>query len=139
MRILIIDGQGGGLGKALTEQIRAVWGDAQVTAVGTNALATAAMLKAGAHIGATGENAVVYNAARADVILGALGIGFANAMHGEITPAMAAAIGSSEAHKILLPVSKCNVSIVGVAEKSMAQYAQEAVALAKTLDVPPRA
>jgi len=125
MRIVIIDGQGGGLGRALVERVVKELPAAELIAVGANALATAAMLKAGAPVGATGENAVVYNCAEADVIVGALGIGFANSMHGEISPAMARAVSESRAVKLLIPISKCSVSVVGVAEQTMAGYIAE--------------
>ena len=127
MKIMIFDGQGGGLGRALVERIKSELPAADMIAVGTNALATAAMHKAGAAVCATGENAVIYNCSQADVIVGALGIGFANAMHGEISPAMARAVSESHAVKLLIPVSKCAVSVMGVAEKGMAAYITEAM------------
>ncbi len=133
MRIVVIDGQGGGLGRAVVEQVRAALPDAELIAVGTNALATQAMLKAGAQAGATGENAVIYNCARADVIVGALGIGFANAMHGEISPAMARAVSESDAHKLLIPISKCSVRVLGVTERTLAQYVAEAAEALRAL------
>ena len=133
MRILVIDGQGGGLGRTLIEQARQALPEAEILAAGANALATQAMLRAGADAGATGENAVVYNAARADVILGALGIAFANAMHGEISPAMARAVSESEALKILIPVSRCNVLIAGVADQPMAQQVAVAIDMLRNM------
>jgi len=102
LNILVIDGMGGGIGKSIIEHIKSEIPNAIVTAVGTNSIATSAMLKAGANNGATGENAVIFNCAKADFIIGVTGIIFANAMHGEISPAMAAAVSSSSAHKILL-------------------------------------
>lgn len=134
MRIVVIDGQGGGLGRAVVEQVHAALPEAELVAVGTNALATQAMLKAGAQAGATGENAVVYNCAHADVIVGALGIGFANAMHGEISPAMARAVSESAAFKLLIPLSKCSVRVLGTAERTMAQYVAEAVETLRALE-----
>ncbi len=127
MRIVVIDGQGGGLGRALTEQLRARLPGAEVLAVGTNSAATANMLKGGAHIGATGESAVCYNAARADVIVGALGVVLAHAMHGEISPVMAQAVCAATAPKVLVPISKCHVRVAGVADKPMAAYVTVAV------------
>ena len=127
-RIVVIDGQGGGLGRSVTEQVKKEWPDAEITAVGTNSAATAAMLKAGADIGATGENAVVYNSRSADLILGPLGICLSGAMHGEISPAMAASVCESPALKLLVPVSKCNARIIGVGEKNMTQHVAEIIA-----------
>ena len=113
MRLLVIDGQGGGVGSRLVASLREKeLPNVEVICVGTNVLATNAMLKAGADAGATGENAVVYNAARADVILGPIGLLLANAMLGEITPQMARAISESSAQKLLIPVSKCAVSVM---------------------------
>jgi len=117
MNILVIDGMGGGIGKAVIESIRKEFAGAEVTAVGTNSIATSAMLKSGANYGATGENAVVYNCAKADYIIGVIGIVFANSMYGEISPKMAEAVSASPAHKILIPIDKCNVTVAGVAEK----------------------
>ena len=127
MKILIIDGMGGGLGKSIIENIKEKLADAEITAVGTNSIATSAMLKAGANNGATGENAVIYNCTKADFIIGAIGIIFANSMHGEISPKMAEAVSSSHAHKILLPTDKCNVTVLGVANKPIQSHLCEIV------------
>lgn len=128
MEILVIDGQGGKMGSALVEQILAAGiKNADVIAVGTNSTATAAMVKAGAHAGATGENPVVVNSRTADVIVGPLGIIAADSLLGEVTPAMAVAVGQSGAHKVLLPVNRCNHIIVGVQALPMAQLVQQAV------------
>jgi len=124
MNILVIDGMGGGIGKAVIEQIKADFPNAEITAVGTNSLATAAMLKAGASHGATGENAVLYNCTKTECIIGAIGIVIANAMHGEISPQIALAISSSDAHKILIPMDKC-VTVLGVTEKPVGAYISE--------------
>lgn len=127
MRILVIDGQGGGVGGRLVAALRAKeLPGAEVICVGANVLATNAMLKAGAGAGATGENAVVYNAARADIILGPIGLLLANAMLGEITPAMAGAVSGSTARKILIPTSKCAVSVMGVENRPLAAYIEQA-------------
>lgn len=126
MRVLIVDGQGGGMGKALVEQLKQLCPTQPLLAVGTNALATAAMLRAGADQGATGENAVVVNAARADLILGPMGIVLCDALMGEITERMACAIGRGPAHKVLIPVSRCQVTVAGCERLP----ATEAVALA---------
>jgi hypothetical protein len=125
MNILIIDGMGGGIGKAIIEHIKSKLDGVEITAVGTNSIATSAMLKAGADYGATGENAVVFNSAKADFIIGVTGIVFANAMHGEISPKMAEAVSSSPAHKILLPVDKCNVTVVGVPDRPIQSHISE--------------
>lgn len=133
MKILIIDGQGGGIGSGLVEQLRGLQEkDLEIWAVGANVMATTAMLRAGADAGATGENAVLYNSSRADVILGPVGIVMANAMMGEISPAMAAAVSGSEARKILIPISKC-VQVMGVEQKPMQAYLAEAAAEVKRL------
>jgi len=132
MNILIIDGMGGGIGKSIIEHIKSEFPDAVLTAVGTNSIATSAMLKAGVDYGATGENAVVFNCTKADIIIGVTGIVFANAMHGEISPKMAEAVSSSPAHKILLPVDKCNVTIVGIDNKPIQAYINEITAILKT-------
>ncbi len=133
MKILIIDGQGGGIGSGLVEQLRGLQEkDLEIWAVGANVMATTAMLRAGADTGATGENAVLYNSSRADVILGPVGIVMANAMMGEISSAMAAAVSGSEARKILIPISKC-VQVVGVEQKPMQAYLAEAAAEVKRL------
>lgn len=130
MNILVIDGQGGGIGRALVEKLKSAMPAAHITAVGTNAMATAAMLKAGADAGATGENAVVVGCRQADAIVGALGIVLANAMLGEITPVMAQAVGSSAAYRVLIPVQRCGTLIAGVPNAlnaSMARLIDEAV------------
>ena len=127
MRILLIDGQGGQLGAQLVRSIAAKFPEAELTAVGTNATATAAMLKAGAKRAATGENPVVLACRRADVIVGPIGIVIADSLLGEVTPKMAAAVGASPVRKILLPVNKCNNIIVGTSDKSTSELIAEAV------------
>lgn len=127
VRVLIIDGQGGRMGAQLVEGLKNAVPSACVTAVGTNAIATSAMVKAGASQAATGENAVVVNSRRADVIAGPLGIVMADSLLGEITPAMAAAVAQSEAFKVLLPVNRCNHVVVGVQDLSMGQLIAQAV------------
>ena len=133
MHILVIDGQGGRMGTALTEQIKNTLPESELIAIGTNSLATAAMLRVGADAAATGENPVIVNSEWADVIVGPIGIITANALLGEITPKMAAAVSESRAKKILLPVSRCAVSVVGVQEKSLSEYVKEAVNMISAL------
>ena len=114
MRIAVMDGQGGGIGKYIIERLRKELSeDIELVALGTNALATAAMLKAGANEGASGENAVVFNVGRVDVIIGPISIVMANGMLGEVTPKMAEAVSGSPAHKIFLPVTRDDVEIAG--------------------------
>ncbi|MGE4464147.1 MAG: DUF3842 family protein [Spirochaetia bacterium] len=119
--VAIIDGQGGSLGKSLVEAIKTRFPQVKVLAIGTNSLAASAMLRSGADAIATGENPVVVAARTADLIVGPLGIITADALHGEITPTMAVAVAQSRAHKILLPISKCNVSIVGRQDLSLGE------------------
>lgn len=114
MRIMVIDGQGGGIGKHLTEKIRKGLGpEVEIIAIGTNSAATSLMLRAGANDGATGENAVVQNADQVDFIVGSLAVIVAHSMLGELTPAMAEAVGKSKAKKILLPINRSGIEIVG--------------------------
>ena len=126
-KLLVIDGQGGRMGAALVSQCKAVGLPVQIIAVGANSAATAAMLKAGADFGATGENPVLVACRDADFIIGPLGIMAADSLLGEVTPAMAVAVGSSLAQKILLPVNRCNHHVVGVQDYSMARLTDEAV------------
>lgn len=126
LRVLIIDGQGGGIGRQLVAAVKAACPDASVTAVGTNVAATTAMLKAGADSAATGENAVVVGCRRADVIAGPIGIVIADALLGEITPQMALAVGRSAACRVLIPVNHCDNIVVGASDAPLSQLAQEA-------------
>ena len=125
--ILVIDAQGGGIGRQLVTAIRQELPDAKIIAAGANAAATTAMLKAGADQGATGENAVIVASRRANVILGPVGIVIADAMLGEITPQMAAAVAQSNAMRILIPFDHCDNIIVGVPETSMKALVRQAV------------
>ena len=133
MQIVIIDGQGGRMGSALIERIKATLPEHTCIAIGTNSIATAAMLRAGADAGATGENPVIVNARTADVISGPIGILVSNALYGEVTPAMARAIGESAAVKLLLPVNRCGSIVIGVKEQSLADQIREAVGRIKAL------
>ena len=135
MKIVVIDGQGGRLGGLLVERVKARLPQARVYALGTNTAATAAMLKAGADFGATGENPVVRNVMDADGVLGPVGVVVANAILGEVTPAMAEAVGSCRAKKFLVPMNSCGVVVAGVEELSLAAYVSQAVeALAGELE-----
>ena len=126
MEILVIDAQGGGVGRLLIPALRAACGDAVITAVGTNSAATAAMRKAGADRAATGENAAVVCCRTADLIVGPVGIAVADSMLGEITPAIALAVGQSRAVRVLLPISRCETVVAGVEDGSMARLVQAA-------------
>ena len=113
--IVVIDGQGGGIGSILIKKLKEGYAERiEIIALGTNAVATANMLKAGANRGASGQNAIVQTARYADLIIGPISIVIANAMLGELTPAMAEAVASSEARKILIPLSQENIAVVGV-------------------------
>jgi hypothetical protein len=127
VRILIVDGQGGGVGRSLVEAISKKCSKVEIVAVGTNSVATTNMLRGTGINAATGENAVVYNSKHTDVIIGPIGIVMANAMFGEITPKMAEAISSSEASVILIPMSRCHATVVGVEEKKLSDYIDEVV------------
>ena len=134
MNILVVDAQGGKIGRQIVSAVKETFPKAVLTAVGTNGIATSAMLKAGADQGATGENAVVVGCRNADVIIGPIGIVIADAMLGEITPAMALAVGQSRARKILIPINQCNNFVAGVAAQSLSKLVQEAVALIEPSD-----
>ena len=119
MNILVIDGQGGQIGARLISALSSKTETHTVVAVGTNSIATQAMIKAGADRGATGENPAVVLAARADIIAGPLGIIAANALLGEITPKIAMAVSESRAQKVLIPVNRCGIQIAGASHQSM--------------------
>ncbi|MFY9140174.1 MAG: DUF3842 family protein [Thermacetogeniaceae bacterium] len=120
MRIAVIDGQGGGIGKHITEKIRREMGPkVEIIALGTNSVATSMMLKAGANEGATGENAIINTVEEVDVVTGSLSILVANSMLGELTPAMAAAISKCKALKVVLPISRNRVEIIGVQQEPL--------------------
>ena len=127
MKILVIDGQGGRVGRQIIESILARFPAADLIAVGTNSLATECMIKGGAKQVATGENAVIVGARRADVIVGPLGIVIADSLLGEITPAMAVAVGQSSAVRILIPMNLCDNVIAGIAGLPLSALVQDAV------------
>ncbi len=125
MKIVIIDGQGGRLGALVCEEIKRRFEDLELLAIGTNSAATAAMLKAGADLGATGENPVIVAARDADVIIGPVGILAADALLGEVTPAMAVAVGQSAATKLLLPMNRCNHQVIGTRALTIGELVAE--------------
>ena len=127
MNILVVDGQGGGIGRQLVENIRKTFPSVSITAVGTNVLATQAMLKAGATHAATGENAVIVGCRNADIIAGPVGIVIADSLWGEITPAIATAIGQSRAVRILIPMNQCNNLIAGIEDVSVGKLIQSSM------------
>jgi len=127
MKVLVIDGQGGKMGRALVENIIKQDLPCDLIAIGTNSLATEAMLKGGATAAATGENPVVVNAKDADIIAGPMGIIAANALLGEVTPSMALAVSESRALKVLIPVNRCGIFAAGTEDKTPAQYIESAV------------
>ena len=129
MKIAVIDGQGGGMGKAMVERLRAALGNrVEIVALGTNTLATSAMLRAGADEGATGENAVIVNVPRVQLVIGSVGIISANSMLGELTPRMALAISSCDAEKILIPINRCGLYVAGTAHHTVPECMEDAVA-----------
>ena len=130
MNITIIDGQGGQLGAQLVKEILNAFPTVNITAIGTNATATSAMLKAGAKNAATGENAIKVASRKADLIVGPVGIVVADALMGEITPEAANAVGQSDAKKILLPVNRCDILVAGTYEKNLSQLVIDSIQLA---------
>ncbi len=128
MKVLVIDGQGGRMGKSIIEQLkknRDTPGAFDLYGIGTNSNATLAMMKAGADYGATGENPIIVNSSNADIIVGPIGIVIANSLLGEITPAIATAVGASPAYKILIPINRCNHMIIGCKEAPLSEYLQQ--------------
>lgn len=129
--ILVVDAQGGGMGAQLVKRLKPRLPEGcTLLCAGTNVLATSAMLKAGALQGATGENAIIYNAGRARVVLGPIGIILANGILGEVSPAIAAAVSGCAARKILIPSNHCSVSVAGTADKKLDEYLEDAVTMA---------
>ena len=133
MKVVVVDGLSGRMGQLFIEKVKAAKLPCEITAVGCNTLATSSMLKAGADAGATGENPVVVACRTADVIAGPIGILAADSMMGEVTPAMACAIGSSEAKKLLFPVNNCNNIVVGIQPLSLSRLMDEAVETLRSL------
>jgi len=133
MKILVIDGQGGKLGSLLVGRLKAEAAGHEVYAIGTNSIATAVMMKAGADFGATGDNPVIVNCRDADIIVGPIGLIVADSLLGEITPAMAVAVGQSGAQKVLLPVNRCNTYIAGSRDMPVSGLIESAVGHVKSL------
>ena len=134
MQIAVVDGQGGGIGKAIIEKLKTAFeNEFEIIALGTNAMATSVMIKAGANQGASGENAIIVTAPKVSFILGSIGIIAANSMLGELTPAMARAVAESPAKKVLLPLNRCNVYVAGIANIPLLHYIDEAIVLIKSL------
>jgi len=131
MKVVVIDGQSGRMGQLFIERAKSASLPCQIMAVGTNAIATSAMLKAGADNGATGENPVLVACRTADIIVGPIGILAADSLMGEISPAMAVAVGQSPARKLLLPVNQCNNIVASVPNLSLGKLMDEAVELLK--------
>ena len=127
MNIVVIDSQGGGIGRQVISSIKAAFPEQRIIAIGTNAQATAAMLKAGADQGATGENPVIVASKEADLIIGPIGIVIADSMLGEVSPRMALAVGQSKAKRILIPVNHCDNIVVGVSDLSLARLIHEVI------------
>ena len=129
---MVMDGQGGGIGSAIIKGIReAVNDELEILALGTNSIATSRMMKAGANRGATGENAIVRTCGKADIIIGPLAILMSNSMMGEVTPSMSNAVCSSEARKILIPLTQERVEIVGISSEPLPHLVNRAVAIIK--------
>jgi len=135
MVVMVMDGQGGGIGSVIIKALRAaITEDMEILALGTNSAATARMMKAGANRGATGENAIVQTSPKADVIMGPLAIIMAHAMMGEVTPRMAEAVSLSRADKILIPLTQEKVALVGIAADPLPHLVEKAVRLVKEME-----
>lgn len=127
-RICVIDGQGGGIGSAIIKRLREVVVETiEILALGTNAIATSQMLKAGANRGASGENSIVHTVQQVDIVIGPIGIILANAMMGEVTPQIAQSVSSCSARKLLLPLSQENVEIIGVSSSPLPHMIEEMI------------
>ncbi|HDM10706.1 MAG: DUF3842 family protein [Deltaproteobacteria bacterium] len=134
MRLAVIDGQGGGIGATIIKGIRQEIGQGvEVLALGTNSAATSRMMKAGANKGATGENAIVVTCKKVDIIIGPIGIIMANSMMGEVTREMAAAVTTSGAQKLLLPLTQENVLVVGASTEPLPHLVQAAIKMVKEI------
>lgn len=128
MKVAVVDGQGGGIGRLLVEKLRQEFGESiSIIALGTNALAASGMMRAGANEGASGENAMVFSLRKADAIVGSVAILAANAFSGELTPRMAEAVASSDAVKVLLPINRSGIELVGVLDEPLPMQAEAVV------------
>ena len=127
INVAVVDGQGGGIGRAIVEKVKKAFPELNVIALGTNAVATGQMLKAGADEGATGENAIIHNMQHVDIVLGVIGILTANSMMGELSPAMASAIGGSHTFKILLPINRCHIHVVSVGDVPLGEHIDNSI------------
>ncbi len=132
MNILVIDAQGGGLGKQIVSAIKKTYPDIIITAVGTNSVAASNMLKAGADHAATGENAIIVGSRKADIIIGPIGIVIADSMYGEVTPKMAAAVGQSNAKRLLIPTNQCDNIVLGISNVSIGNIISSILEYLKT-------
>ena len=133
MNVLVVDGQGGQLGGQLIKLLKDNFEDIKIIAVGTNAMATSTMLKAGANQAATGENPLIVACRKADVIIGPIGIVIADSLWGEITPQMAIAVGQAEAVRILLPINKCDNIVAGISDLSTTTILNDVIAKMKSI------
>ncbi len=133
MKIIVIDGQGGNIGKQLVKDIREAFPEIYIRAIGTNSAATANMLKGGADEAATGENAFIVACREADLIVGPIGIAVADALLGEVSPVMARAVGQSTAKKILIPLNRCDVLVPGVDNKSTSELLSDALKMIRDI------
>ncbi len=137
-RIAVIDGQGGGIGTTIIKKIKDVYGErTEVWALGTNAIATAQMMKAGANRGATGDNAIRYCAGQVDIIIGPVSILIANAMMGEVTPSIVQAIGESRGQKILLPLTQESIAVVGTIREPLPHMVERLISEHLSHLIPP--
>lgn len=133
MKIIVIDGQGGNIGRQLVMDIREAFPEVYIRAIGTNSAATANMLKGGADEAATGENAFIVACREADLIVGPIGIAVADALLGEVSPAMARAVGQSTAKKILIPLNRCDVLVAGVGGKNTSELLGDALQMIRDI------
>lgn len=133
MNVLVVDGQGGQLGGQLIKLLKENFEEIKISAVGTNAMATSTMLKAGANQAATGENPLIVACRKADIIIGPIGIVIADSLWGEITPQMAVAVGQAEAVRILLPINKCDNIVAGISDLSTTTILNDVIARMKSI------